>query len=67
VNSTHVVERGAVPEHQQDVVHELLSGEVVERVALVQLPADHRQVDGPLDDLVVVSGLQRIHRDCFHF
>ncbi len=35
----------------------------MESVALVQFPADHRQVDGPLDDLVVVSGLEQVHRE----
>lgn len=54
---THVVKGGAVPEHEQDVVDELLHREVVQRVGPVQLPADPRQVDGPLDDLVVVLGL----------
>lgn len=38
---THIIERGTVPEHEQDVIDELLHCEVVERVALVQFPADH--------------------------
>ena len=58
---THVVKGGAVVEHEQDVVDELLHREVGQRVAPVQFPADHRQVDGPLDDLVVVLGLRGTH------
>lgn len=55
--STHVVKGSAVLEHEEDVVDELFHREVVQRVGPVQFPADHRQVDGPLDDLVVVLGL----------
>lgn len=33
----------------------------MQRVGLVQFPTDHRQVDGPLDDLVVVLGLWGTH------
>lgn len=61
---THIIEGRAVLEHEQDVVDELLGGEVVQRVALVQFPADHRQVHGLLDDLVVVSGLWSAERYC---
>lgn len=45
----------------------MLGSEVVESVAPVQFPANHRQVDGPLDDLVVVSGLQHIHTEITSF
>lgn len=61
MKSTHVIESSAVLEHQQDVIDELFSGEVVKRVAFVQFSANHRQVDGPLDDLVVVLGLENVH------
>lgn len=60
---TYIIEGCAVLEHQQDVVYKLLCGEIVESVALVEFPADHWQADGPLDDLVVVPGLEHIHRD----
>lgn len=59
---THIIERSTVFEHEQDVIDELLRAEVMQSFALVQFPADHRQVDGPLDDLVVVPGLEHIHR-----
>lgn len=54
---THIVEGCTVTEHQQHIVHKLLSCEVMESVAPVQLPADQRQVNGLLDDLVVVPSL----------
>lgn len=41
LQQTYVVERGAVLEHEQDVVYKLLGCEVVKRVALVQFLADH--------------------------
>lgn len=53
----YIIEGGTVPEHQKGVVHKVLGGEIVQCVAVVQLPPDHRQIHGSLDDLVVVMCL----------
>ena len=55
----YIVELGAVPEHEGDIGYKLLWGVVVTGVALAQLGSDHRQVHGPLDDLVVVPSLSK--------
>ena len=55
----YIVELDAVPEHEGDIDYKLLRGVVVTTVALAQLGSDHRQVHGPLNDLVVVPSLSK--------
>lgn len=57
-NKTYIVKLGTVAKHEADVGDKLLGRIVDVAAALVELGSDHRQVNGPLDDLVVVTSLQ---------
>lgn len=59
---THVIELGTVAEHEEDIGNELLWRVIMLTVPLVELGSDHRQVHGPLDDLVVMTSLHGKHR-----
>lgn len=54
---THVIELCAVAEHEVDISNKLVWWVIVLGVPLVELGPDHRQVDRPFNDLVVVTSL----------
>lgn len=58
----YIVKLGTVAEHEADVGDELLGRTVEVAAPLVELGSDHRQVNGPFDDLVVVTSLQARER-----
>lgn len=60
---TYIVKLGTVAEHEADVGDELLGRTVEVAAPLAELGSDHGQVNGPFDDLVVVTSLQARERE----